>query len=78
MYCHWALHVDLNDVSTIGRFLQQVDAYVNGVLVGPEDFAASYQMTCDFALFDTFRMPWCTTRDLGQIIALHPEIRGPA
>ena len=56
MYCHWALHVDLNDVSTIGRFLQQVDAYVNGVLVGPEDFAASYQMTFDFALFDTFRM----------------------
>ena len=30
MYCHWALHVDLNDVSTIGRFLRQVDAYVNG------------------------------------------------
>ena len=56
MYCHWALHVDLNGVSTIGRFLQEVDEYVNGVLVGPEDFAASYQMTCDFALFDTFRM----------------------
>ena len=23
-------------------------------------------------------LPWCTTRDLGQLIALHPEIRGPA
>jgi hypothetical protein len=55
MYCHWALHVDLHGKGTITPFLQQVDAYVHGVLVGPEDFGASDRMVREFLFFDTFR-----------------------
>ena len=55
MYAHWALHVDLHGLDTIGPFLQQVDDYVDGVLGGSENFAASHQMARDFVLFDTLR-----------------------
>ena len=55
MYCHWALHVDLSGTDTIMPFLQQIDAYVDGVLVGPEDFGASNRMVRDFIFLDTFK-----------------------
>jgi hypothetical protein len=55
MYCHWALHVELSGKDTITRFLQQVDDYVNGVLVGPEDLGASNRMVREFLLLDTLR-----------------------
>src|SRR5216683_2758548 len=55
MYCHWALHIDLHGRDTIKPFLKQVDAFVDGVLVGPEDIGASNRLFRDFILLDTFR-----------------------
>ena len=55
MYCHWALHVELHGKDTITPFLQQVDDYVHGVLVGPEDFGASNRMVREFLILDTLR-----------------------
>ena len=55
MYCHWALHVDLHGRDTVTPFLRQVDNYVHGVLVGPEDFGASDRMVHEFLLLDTLR-----------------------
>jgi hypothetical protein len=55
MYCHWALHVDLTGPDTVLPFLRQVDAYIHGVIVGPEDFSASDQMVREFLMLDTFR-----------------------
>ena len=55
MYCHWALHVELHGKDTITPFLQEIDAYVDGVLVGPEDFGASNRMVREFLILDTLR-----------------------
>ena len=55
MYCHWAVHVDLHGKDTIAIFLKQLDAYVDGFLVGPEDLSASHQMVLDLVVLDTFR-----------------------
>jgi hypothetical protein len=55
MYCNWALHVALTGKDTITPFLQQVDDYVNGVLVGPEDFGASNRIARDFLELETLR-----------------------
>lgn len=55
MYCHWALHVDLHGKDTILPFLKQVDDYVHGKLVGPEDFGADHRMIQDFLMLDTLR-----------------------
>lgn len=55
MYCHWALHVALHGKDTITRFLRQVDDYVHGVLVGPEDLGASNRMVREFLSLDTLR-----------------------
>jgi hypothetical protein len=55
MHCHWALHVDLHGKDTVRPFLQQVDAYVNTVIVGPEDILASNRMIREFIFLDTFR-----------------------
>jgi hypothetical protein len=55
MYCHWALHVSLHGTDTITPFLQQVDDYLHGVLVGPEDFGASNRMVGEFLSFETLR-----------------------
>lgn len=55
MYCHWALHVDLHGRETIMPFLKRVDSYVNGYLIGPEDFGESDRMTREFIFLDTFK-----------------------
>lgn len=55
MYCHWALHVDLHGKDTLNPFLQQLDVFVNGFLVGPEHFAESYRMVRELILLETFR-----------------------
>lgn len=55
MYCHWALHVDLKGTDTIMPFLEQIDAYMEGVLVGPEDFGASHRMIQEFLFLETLR-----------------------
>jgi hypothetical protein len=55
MYCHWALHIDLHGRDTITPFLQRVDEFVHGKLVGPEDFGADNQMVHEFLMFETLR-----------------------
>ena len=55
MYCHWALHVDLHGKDTISPFLKQVDDYVHGKLVDPEDLRADHRMVQDFLALDTLR-----------------------
>jgi hypothetical protein len=55
MYCHWALHIDLHGRDTITPFLRQVDDYVHGVLIGPEDIGASNRMVREFLMLDTLR-----------------------
>ena len=71
MYCHWALHVDLHGQDTVAHFLRQVDDYVNGVLVGPEDVRASRQMVCDFVVLDTFR---AQLRDFLQDVGIRTDL----
>jgi hypothetical protein len=55
MYCHWALHVNLHGKDTVWPFLQQIDAFVDTQLVGPEDIGASHSLFRDCAQLDTFR-----------------------
>ena len=55
MYCHWALHVALDHPKTTSPFLKQVDDYVHGKLVGPEDFRAEHRMVQDFLTLNTLR-----------------------
>ena len=71
MHCHWALHVDLHGRDTVAPFLRQVDAYVNGVLVGPEDLNASHQMVRDFVVLDTFRTQ---LRDFLQAVGIPTDL----
>jgi hypothetical protein len=55
MYCHWALHVDLNKPGTILPFLKRVDAYFDRYFRGDEDLAESHRLIREFIFFDTFR-----------------------
>ena len=64
MYCHWALHVDLNCKGTISSFLKQVDDYVDRHLVGPEDASADQLMVQDFLGLDTLRGQFATSANL--------------
>ncbi len=71
LYCAWALHVDLHGLDTVGPFFQQVDAYVDGVLVGPEDLGASDRMVREFLTFDTLR---AQMRDFFQANGIRTEL----
>lgn len=71
MYCHWALHVELHGKDTITSFLRQVDDYVHGVLVGPEDFGASNRMVREFLILDTLRSQ---LRDFCQSNAIRTDL----
>jgi hypothetical protein len=55
LYCHWALHVDLENRGTTLPFLEKVEAYVEGVLAGNTDIVAEHRMSREFVFLDTFR-----------------------
>ena len=55
LYCHWALHVDLSHQKTTLPFLERVDKYVAGYLVGNQDITEDYRMLRELVLLDTFR-----------------------
>ena len=55
LYCHWALHVDLDNKTTTLPFLERVDKYVAGYFVGNQDITEDYRMLREFVLLDTFR-----------------------
>jgi len=55
MYCHWALHVDLENPGTTLPFLEKVEAFAVSMLAGNNDIAAERRMFREFVLLDTFR-----------------------
>lgn len=55
LYCHWALHVDLNLPRTTRAFLEQVEKYADSVLAGSKDILQEHRMVREFVFLDTFR-----------------------
>jgi hypothetical protein len=63
MYCHWALHIDLENPGTTKIFLQRVDKFVKSfiarkasiLLASNEEIIEENQMFHEFAFWDTFR-----------------------
>jgi hypothetical protein len=54
LYCHWALHVDLEGADTTMPFLEQVDTLVD-LFLDDKDFSEQYRMLREFVLFENFR-----------------------
>jgi hypothetical protein len=60
MYCHWALHVDLESPKTTERFLEKVDRWITNTVAhltpsGPWNFREEYNLFKDFIYLNTFR-----------------------
>jgi hypothetical protein len=60
MYCHWALHVDLESPKTTEGFLERVDRWVTNTVayltpIGPWTFGEEYNLFEDFVYLKTFR-----------------------
>lgn len=55
LYCHWALHVDLEAPRTTLPFLEKVETFALSVLAGNKDIAAEHRMLREFVFLDTFR-----------------------
>jgi hypothetical protein len=55
LYCHWALHVDLENPKTTLPFLERADKYVSSVFAGNKDLVQEHQMLREFVFLDTFR-----------------------
>jgi hypothetical protein len=55
MCCHSALHVDLHGKDTTTPFLRQVDDYIHGLLIGPEDSRATSAMVREFLSLNAAR-----------------------
>jgi hypothetical protein len=70
MYCHWALHVDLDKPGTTMDFLGRVDRWVTNTVAylepsGPWEFIEEHYLFKDFIFLDTFR------RQLREFLAAH-------
>jgi hypothetical protein len=55
LYCHWALHVDLDNPRTTLPFLERADKYATSVLAGNQDMVEEHRMLREFVYLDTFR-----------------------
>lgn len=55
LYCHWALHVALDNPRTTLPFLQRVDKCVASFLAGNADIAEENRMFREFVFLDTCR-----------------------
>jgi hypothetical protein len=60
MYCHWALHVDLESPKTTMEFLRSVDLWITNTVAylepsGPWKFMEEVYLFRDFLYLDTFR-----------------------
>ncbi len=55
LYCHWALHVDLENPGTTLPFLKRAEKYAEGVLAGNQDLVEDHRMLREFVFLDTFR-----------------------
>jgi hypothetical protein len=54
IYCHWALHIDLEYPNVTLPFLKQVDDFAASVL-GKSDFVQESKMFREFVFLETFR-----------------------
>ncbi len=55
LYCHWALHVDLENPRITLPFLERADKYAASVLAGNQDIVEEHRMLREFVFLDTFR-----------------------
>jgi hypothetical protein len=55
LYCHWALHVNLEHPSTTRLFLERVERHAESVLNGTTDFWLEHEMVREFVFLETFR-----------------------
>ena len=55
LYCHWALHVDLDSRGTTLPFLENVEKYAASVLAGSIDIGEEHKVLREFVVLDTFR-----------------------
>jgi hypothetical protein len=55
LYCHWALHVDLENPGTTLPFLKRAEKYAKRMLAGNQDLVEDHRMLREFVLLDTFR-----------------------
>jgi hypothetical protein len=55
LYCHWALHIDLEYPSTTLQFLEKVDNYAESLLNGNIDVSREQAMLREFVFLDSFR-----------------------
>jgi hypothetical protein len=60
MYCHWALHVDLESPKTTEGLLERVDRWVTNTVAylspsGPWTFREEFNLFKDFVYLNTFR-----------------------
>ena len=65
LYCHWALHVDLNNPKTTLAFLRNAEKYAGSVLNGSQDIAEENRMLREFAFLESFR------RELEEFLTFH-------
>jgi hypothetical protein len=55
MYCHWALHIDLDNPKTTLPFLERAEKYAASVLAGSIDVVEENRMLREFIYMETFR-----------------------
>ena len=65
LYCHWALHVDLDNPRTTLAFLRSAEKYAASVLAGCPDIVEENRMLREFALLEPFR------RELEEFLRSH-------
>jgi hypothetical protein len=70
MYCHWALHVDLESPKTTEVLLEKVDRWITNTVAyltprGSWSFKEEYNLFKDFVYLSTFR------HQLGKFLAAH-------
>lgn len=71
LYCHWALHVDLDNPRTTLQFLERAERYTASVLAGNQDLVEEHRMLREFVFLDTFRQQF---RQFLQTYGLPTEI----
>jgi hypothetical protein len=55
LYCHWALHVDLDRPRTTLPFLNRVDEFAASFLEGNKDISLEHQILQEFIFLQSFR-----------------------
>jgi hypothetical protein len=59
MYCHWALHVDLNRPGTTEPFVKRIDDVISKFMAGPltvEQVTLQHALVAELGFFERFRL----------------------